>query len=246
MRRSVVFARSGAKPMMTGRSPSSTQPFRRGPARAEDRRACQDRRRQRHDDAALLLRNPRPGREPQLEGDMRVGEVVLRLVELHADGVRGDHAVAPRPRMMASAPPPARSISRRVLQRPDARSENQIAATMQTAPSAGPTMTRPVRNRSNSLPNQAKVTSRVPAMLPRSAQPTPKAISPKSAMPIKNTSRPQGSPVRGTTPGRCIHDVCRRTCRRCLRGRSGPRSAALPEPSCPSPPSSCRSSSRCS
>src|SRR5215213_10025161 len=97
------------------------------------------------------------------------------------------HAVPPRPRIMASAPAVPRINSRRVRQRPDARSANQIAATMQTAPSAGPTMTRPVRNRSNSLPNQAKVTSRVPAMLPRSAQPRPKATRPNSAMPIKNT-----------------------------------------------------------
>src|SRR5829696_6458793 len=96
------------------------------------------------------------------------------------------HAVPPSPRTMASAPAVPRIISRRVRQRPDAR-ENQIAATMQAAPSAGPTMTRPVRNRSNSVPNQAKVTSRVPAMLPRSAQPTPKAISPRNAMAIKNT-----------------------------------------------------------
>src|SRR5215204_3281074 len=67
------------------------------------------------------------------------------------------HAVPPSPRTMASAPAVPRIISRRVRQRPDARSENQIAATMQAAPSAGPTMTRPVRNRSNSVPNQAKV-----------------------------------------------------------------------------------------
>src|SRR5829696_2745111 len=60
------------------------------------------------------------------------------------------HAVPPRPRTMASAAALPRSISRRVRQRPDARSESQIAASMQTAPSAGPTMTRPVRNRSNS------------------------------------------------------------------------------------------------
>jgi hypothetical protein len=75
------------------------------------------------------------------------------------------------------------------LQRPEARSENQIVASMQAKPSAGPMTTRPVRKRSNSVPKPASATRSEPAALPKMSQPSPKATRPRNATAISNTGQ---------------------------------------------------------